>query len=258
MTKVIIVDDEMMARNGVVSAIEWKKLGMEVVGTASNGKEGLILAERVNPDVIITDVRMPVMDGLEMVKALREKGLGEHHVIFMSGYSDFNYAKKAISLGADEYILKPVNVGELTSVLSKIAEKINVGYISYLKSDKSSLDREKEGHSPLIKNAMDYIHGHYNEKIQVQDIAKNSRVTANYLSTVFKSEVGCSLVNWLTNFRVEKAKEILSTKMDLKIYEVSDMVGFTDYKYFVFIFKKYTGYTPQKYRNMTFKGTQEE
>jgi len=119
MYKLIIVDDEYSTRNGLKICIHWFDYGIEVAGEAENGNKGLELADRVRPDIVLTDVKMPGMDGIEMVKRLKERH-PDTKIVFISGYDDIEYLKSAMKMDAVDYILKPVNLQELTTVIEKI------------------------------------------------------------------------------------------------------------------------------------------
>jgi len=107
MYKLMIVDDEEIILDGLKNVVEWENLGIEVISYAYNGKEALEkIAENV-PDILITDISMPVMDGIELVRELRERGFDSIKIVFLSGYDDFEYARNATRLGAVDYLLKP-------------------------------------------------------------------------------------------------------------------------------------------------------
>lgn len=120
--RILIVEDEVKIRRGLAALIA-KQTDNEIVGEAKNGREGLELVLRTNPDLVITDVRMPEMDGLEMIEALQEKGVKAHCVI-LSGYSEFEYAKKAIRYGVDDYLLKPLAPEDILGLLDQMQEKV--------------------------------------------------------------------------------------------------------------------------------------
>ena len=122
--KVILVDDEEEVREAIRKRINWEEIGFEVAGTAENGEEALELAESCEPDVVMTDIQMPFMDGLTLLKKLKEKIPDLRSVIF-SGYDDFEYAKEAIRLEAEEYILKPVDAEELKNIFIRIRERLD-------------------------------------------------------------------------------------------------------------------------------------
>ena len=113
MYSILLADDEEEVRKGIIRKIDWENLGFQVVGDAENGEEALEKIEQLKPDVVMTDIRMPYMDGLTLSKRIRQKYPSTKILIF-SGYDDFEYAQQAIKLNVTEYILKPVNVEELT------------------------------------------------------------------------------------------------------------------------------------------------
>ena len=117
--RIILVDDEEEVRKSIIKKIDWQSAGFQVVGDAENGQDALEKIEALKPEVVLTDIRMPYMDGLTLAGKLRQKYPSIKLVIF-SGFDDFEYAKQAIKLNVIEYILKPVNVEELTAILQKI------------------------------------------------------------------------------------------------------------------------------------------
>lgn len=130
MYKVIIVDDEPMVREGLRASLEWDLYGLEIAGEASNGNEALSLVQAVNPHIIITDIKMPIMDGIEFIEQLKNYEINTK-IIILSGYSDYKYLKQAIKLGVESYLLKPIDNEELSSLLvstiSNIEDELNYG-----------------------------------------------------------------------------------------------------------------------------------
>lgn len=122
--RIMLVDDEEEVRTGIINKIDWETAGFEVVGDAENGEEGLEKLELLDPDVVLTDIRMPYMDGLTMSERIRQIHPSVKVVIF-SGYDDFEYAKQAIKQNVMEYILKPVNVEELTAILARVKNALD-------------------------------------------------------------------------------------------------------------------------------------
>lgn len=122
--RIMLVDDEEEVRKGIIRKIDWKNLGFQVVGDAENGQDALEKIEQMEPDVIMTDIRMPYMDGLTLSARIRQKYPSIKILIF-SGYDDFEYAQQAIKLNVTEYILKPVNVEELTEILNRVRENLD-------------------------------------------------------------------------------------------------------------------------------------
>ena len=122
MLKVVVVEDEELVRKGIVLTVDWAGAGCAVVGEAANGEEGLEVIRRYRPDLIVTDIRMPKLDGIEMLRRLREEG-NRAHVVFLTAYSDFSYAQSALKLGAADYLLKPFHDGELEETIARIRSR---------------------------------------------------------------------------------------------------------------------------------------
>ncbi|WP_430610061.1 response regulator transcription factor [Enterococcus sp. DIV0876] len=122
MRQVLIVDDEASIRNGLPMIIDWESLGYQIIDSAENGEVGLEKIRALKPDVVIADIKMPGKNGLEMVQAAIAEGL-LFYAIILSGYSDFEYAKQALQLGAVTYLLKPIDEEELIDILTKIDQK---------------------------------------------------------------------------------------------------------------------------------------
>ncbi|MFK0522745.1 response regulator [Paenibacillus illinoisensis] len=119
MYRVLLVDDEEDVREGLVIEVDWEALDLRIVGLAENGREALEMAERVEPDIVVTDISMPFMDGLELARRLRERN-PLVKVVILTGYDEFDYARQAVSLSVDEYLLKPFSAGHLTELLTRL------------------------------------------------------------------------------------------------------------------------------------------
>lgn len=150
MLKVVIVDDEPKVRQGLQTLISWEKLGYTVAATAANGQEAVAVIEEVEPDVVIVDIRMPVMDGLQLIHRLTTAGRRMHFII-LSGYADFEYAQQAIKYGVTGYLLKPVDTREMTANLTRIRERIEQDRMQGRQSRQEIVDRERLLHNLLVQ-----------------------------------------------------------------------------------------------------------
>ena len=146
--RVLLVDDEEDIRVGISQKMDWQGLGFELVAEAENGKDALDLAEALRPDVILTDIKMPFMDGLELCRILTERLPASKFVVF-SGFDDFEYAKQAIRMNVSEYILKPINAAELASVLEKLKEQLDQE--RQLRKNEELLRKRYEESLPLLR-----------------------------------------------------------------------------------------------------------
>ena len=256
MYKVLIVEDEDIIRKGLLFMVNWQDADCVVVGEAADGLEGLEKIRDTSPDIVVVDINMPVKDGLSMLEdSIEEYG---YDAIIVSGYSDFEYARKAIRLGVTEYLLKPVNFNELYDALGKIKakqlaaarlrddmkqidmEKKKLGIL-----DGISCDKVKEGNR-YVEFMMDYIKEHYSSRVSLTDVSEQCGMSCTYLGSKFKSDTGYTFNDFLNRYRMQKAVELLKENK-YKVYEIADLVGFSDYKYFIKVFKKYVGCSPVKF-----------
>lgn len=247
MVKILVVEDENIIRKGLIGTIDWLSAGFVVAGEAINGKDGLEKIEKIKPDLVITDIRMPVMDGLEMLRKAEEKGF-KFEKILLTSYGEFEYAQEGIKLGVIDYILKPIDEDIFYKALEKAKEKIKRRETLETVKNISEDDTELEFFNPKIflgkdKNiyvdkAIEKIISSYAEKLNIKDIAEELDISASYLSRKFKDATGETFLDILNKYRIQKSIKLLQKK-EYKIYEISEKVGFTDYKHFCNVFKKY-------------------
>ena len=243
---VVLVEDETLILQELVLTIPWNDMNMEVLGTAENGIDGEQLIKDTDPDIVVTDIRLPGKTGLEML----EDAAVEHGII-LSGYTDFRYMQKAIRLGVFDYLQKPVENEELISSLERLRdmiaedEKSQEGIIG--SGDGISLPEDIHNHT--IRLAIDFIHEHYAENIGLQDIAAVAHVTENYISTLFREETGMNFLQYLSIVRINNALPLLKDS-SMNISEIASSTGFPTPGYFTKIFRRFIGKTPTEYRNM--------
>ena len=123
MIKVFLVEDEIIMREGIRQNIEWEKEGFEFVGEASDGELAYPLIQKLKPDILITDIRMPFMDGLELSRLVKQE-LPEIKIIILSGYDEFEYAKEGINIGITDYLLKPIAGAKLLEAVKKVEKSL--------------------------------------------------------------------------------------------------------------------------------------
>lgn len=248
MLKILVVEDEDIIRKGLVYTIDWISMGYVVVGEAPNGEEGLNLIRETHPDVVIADIKMPKMDGITMLReALKEVTFKS---LILTSYAEFDYAQKAISLQVSDYILKPVDEEKLMETMRKLHDEIMKGRGKEfaIESKGSSLDVEyyiqlAQSENQYVAESIRLIREKYVEKISIESISDEMGISASYLSRKFKDITGHTFLDFLNQYRVQKAVKYLNDGRH-KVYEISDMVGFSDYKHFCNVFKKYTLMSP--------------
>ena len=245
MYKIVVVEDESMVRKGIILTIDWSALDCVVVGDAANGEEGVELVERLKPDIVVSDVKMPRMDGIEMLRRLREQG-NRVYVIILTAYDSFTYAQSALRLGAVDFLLKPFHDGDLEQAVLNLQKRMQAEDSA---QSPPVLGLKKGDKSKYVLEAMDYIGSHYNDPgISVGSIAQHLGISEGHLSHTFKKETDYTLLNYLTRYRIYKSMELLRD-CRTKIYEAAEQVGYKDITYFSATFKRVVGVSPSEYQD---------
>ncbi len=249
--RIVIVEDEPNIRDGLCKIIN-KYTNHCVVGTAKNGSEGISIAKQMCPDLIISDIRMPFMDGLSMIEKLRDDNLN-FEALLITGYSEFEYAKKAINLDVADYILKPVDFDEFISCLQKIEKKLPAfrNDFPYAEIEISEEEKQPTTNNEIVLKVVEFIRDNFDKNIGLSDAAKIVNITPEYLSKLFAKEMDVSFVAFLRNFRINQAKRML--KKGYKVLEVAKQVSFQDVKYFNKVFKSVCFVSPSEYRKQFLK-----
>lgn len=245
--KIIVVEDEFRSRNGIVNLLKKTKEEYEVVAVAEDGYEGMDLVRQLKPDVVITDIQMPKISGLEMIENLRNSGIGCRFVI-LSGYADFKYAQAGIKLGVVDYLLKPITYHNLAEVMERVEKDIAMEINKKKRTEKVIPDKkvEESAYSLLVTKMISAVETRYQEKLSLDVFSEKYNVTPEYLSAIFSKETGKAFVNYLRDIRIARAKELLMNS-NKKVYEIAFEVGYNDSKYFCRIFKEAVGVSPKDY-----------
>lgn len=241
--KIMIVDDEPKIRRGMKTLLE-EQDGFEVIGIYDNAMSSLSDMADKQPNVLITDIKMPEYSGLDLIEKIREKDKNLY-IIILSGYGSFKYAQRAIRSGVYRYLTKPTNPRELISVLREIELKIEGVNRTVSKSEENE---SVEVGNLLIRKALDYIELHYAEKIGLKTLSDALYISPNYFSDLFRRHMKVKFSDFLIEYRLKKAC-ILLKKPEYKVSEIAEMVGFRDSTYFSTVFKKTYNLTPLEYKN---------
>lgn len=256
MYRVLIVEDEDIIRKGIAYTMDWMGMGCTIVGEAASGSEGLDKIKELSPDIVLADIMMPVMDGIEMIRTAKEDAnMPAFKSIILTSYADFDYAKKAIDLDVSAYLMKPVDEQELAGAIGKIITELEKErQFEQLSEKKMAADEtaalfiKSDKENDYIQQILDFTKEHFSEKISIEAFSEKMGVSASYLSRKFKEATGTSYLDFLNKYRVQQAVKLLETGK-YKVYEVSDMTGFTDYKHFNTVFKRYTNVAPSEFMN---------
>ncbi len=238
---ILLVDDEYLLRNSMRRSLEAFEPEFKVEMEASDGASALKMLSSGGIQVMITDIRMPVMDGLELASRARELHPGLLTII-LTGYADFNYAQEAIRNGVFEYLLKPVNEEDLQNVLTRARNKLLETYS--LPEDHGSSRRSAEEN---VAYAVRYMKEHYMEDIDLGRLSSDMGFTSAYMTKLFNRYVGETPLKYLTSLRIQEAARLLK-ETSLSIAEVGEQVGYPDQFHFSKTFRKLTTKNPSAYR----------
>ncbi|NOU97035.1 response regulator [Paenibacillus sp. LMG 31456] len=251
--RAIVIDDEAWIREGLAEHLDWQQLGIELCGAFGDGSQALAYVLQTEVHLILSDIRMPNMTGLELIATLREHAaqkpeLNRIKVVFLSGYGEFSYAQEALRYGAVDYLLKPAETEEIERALFRAKALWLKDSAKPKPARKHDGETEVEPVSYIIKKALNIINRRYMEELQLAQVAEEVFVTPNYLSRLFKQKTGQSFSEYISNLRLEKSKELLITT-SMKVYQIGETVCYPNPRYFNEWFQKSTGYTPSEYRN---------
>lgn len=237
---VIAVEDEKLILKNIVKNIERTNPYFKVIATATDGEEAWKLIQEHQPDVVFTDIRMPVVDGKELLQRIRNK----YDFIFcvvVSGYADFTYAKEALKHQVVDYLLKPINQEELSSVLARIEQKF--------RAEKKNLIGVEKYRKPedIVNLIVEYIRQNYMHTIDLGEICSELGFSVSYLAKIFTRQKGMPPTKYIKEYRINVAKQLLKNTQ-MTISEIGGFVGYPDQFHFSKVFKQETGMSPSEYR----------
>jgi YesN/AraC family two-component response regulator len=246
----LLVEDELQAREYVRALFGKIASPFRITGEAANGADALAFIREHNPDLVISDIVMPVMDGVELLQAVRAEGYDTRFVM-LTCMSDFEFARNALEYGASSYILKlSMDADTLEQTLDKVAQELRLrGRLRKIERDLQGIAKHaaKPTDQPELNNVIDRILLHYDEPLSLASLAEWVSMDPSYLSDLFRKKTGVTLTNFLQNVRIESAKVML-TETAATIGEIAEKVGFANDNYFNKIFRKWTGSSPGDYR----------
>lgn len=243
MYRVLLVEDDKTNLFLYRKMKEWEQMGFAIAKEARNGKEALVQMEQEDFDMILVDVMMPVMNGLEFLEVLQERQLQTPRII-ASNYNEFEYVRQGMRLGAMDYLLKPISGDELRECLKRVKEKLEEQREVSL-VEEIFLECGADISAGFVQKVMGYFSEHVD--VNLQDIAEEFQLSKDYFGKLFKRQMNENFNQFVLKYKMEYAKKLLCTSDD-KIYEISEKLGYKTTDYFSKIFKDYTGETPMQYR----------
>lgn len=251
---IVIVDDEPRTRQGLQRTLESWNNGEYSILTAESGQELLQIAENKKIHILLSDIRMPEMTGLQLLKTIKEKGMSPV-VIMISAYSEFEYAQEALRHGVVNYLLKPIGKRKLIEAVEEAIQilemKIRSGMIEQVVDEKIVNANNKIGSiHDTIRKAITYIDQHLKDELSLKDVAAHVHLNPSYFSVLFKEQIGLNFSEYVTRRRIQRAKHLMVTT-HLPISEIAEQAGYKTSKYFIKLFKEMEGMTPAAYRKNT-------
>lgn len=253
MYRMLVADDEPIERMVVAKKIQKFFPNQFEVVEAVNGREAMELYDKSPFQIVILDIEMPGINGLEAARNIREKDKS-CEIIFLTAFDEFSYAKKAITVRALDYFLKPVSDDELIAGVEEAIRRLeeqNFSREEEMVVEREFIENIDNVDNIRLKTVADYIRTyideHYQEDFSVQDIADTLHYSEAYFCKIFKQCFDKSFITYLSEFRIEKAKELL-TDVSVNVKDISQKVGYRDSNYFTKVFKRNTGETPSEYR----------
>lgn len=232
---ILLVDDERWVRAALKWTIEQTGLPFRVAKECANGREALDWLRGNRADLVMTDIRMPVMDGLTLAKELKTMAKWQTDVIIISVHDDFSLVQQALREGVSDYLLKPVETEQLRDCLSAWLGK------------RSAVAQTKEAADSPLAKALAFIAAKMPGDVTLADTAKHVHINPCYLSQLFKQQTGVNFVDYVADMRIREAKKLL-TGTTLRIADIAEQLCYADISYFSTQFKKHTGCTPTEYR----------
>ncbi len=241
MYRVMLIDDEPFARKLLLSTIKWNELDMEVVGEAGNGIEAINVIDEIRPDIAFVDIAMPFMNGIDFAAIAAER-YPNLAIIIITALDEFAYAQKCVHLHVFEYLLKPIVRTEVTEALRRLKAQLDA-------TIPKNIDKTQNLEPSTIDQIEKYLQENYTDsQINLTSVAQLFGFSASYLSRKFKQDTGKSFVEYLTECRMQRAKEMAGS--NAKMFCTAAAVGIPDPNYFGRCFKKYTGISYSEYVKM--------
>lgn len=248
MYKIILVEDEAPLLRTMKRSIENLNMQFNIVAMETNGIHALKQCKLLQPDILMTDINMPAMSGLQLIElALKEQP--SLTPIIVSGYQDFHYAHQAIRLNVRDYLLKPLQEEQLMILMKKITAELDQRQkVKPQPTDYAELNLPNDENRRLISQVAEYINVHYSEALTVSNLADRFAISHSQLTRLFKHFFGLTPIEYIIDTRIKIAKKLFQTQPELRIKEIAALVGYEDHHYFSRLFTQLNEMSPSIYR----------
>lgn len=254
--KLLIVEDETTIRRGLIYSMDWQSMNCGIVLEAADGRQAIELIEKERPDIVVMDINIPFVSGLDVLEQTHE--MYQYSAIILTGYADFEYARRALAVGTVRFLLKPVNLDELAEAVENAKKSCQraLAYNQYCKEDDGlrTIDiLSSVGHivttSKVVQQMLECVENHYREKLTVHNLAKDLHYSETFLIRKFKTEMQMGFNEYLTRYRLQKALGLLRGT-DMRTEDIAEECGFMGAKYFSTVFSKHVGCSPREYARL--------
>ena len=246
MTSVLFVEDESVMRAAFQKMMDWDASGFVLASTVANGAEAIAYIDANPVDIVVTDLKMPVMGGIELIEALKAMSFNGV-ILVLSNYTDFELVRIALTRGASDYMLK-INIDGETLRKQLTAAAAILESKALAKSDSSDgIPPEYDQYQKEVREVMQFIHTHYSEKITLDDVAGVVNMSNAHLCRLFKRQTGNNIFEYINVLRMKKAASLIEAG-ETYMREVASTVGIDDQFYFTRLFRKHFGMPPSEYR----------
>lgn len=235
MYNVFLVDDDEIILDELIRIVPWMDNGFEVKGSDTNSTDAAEKIRALKPDVVFLDLKMPGMDGIELMRMLKSEGCSSEFVM-VSAYNDFDNVRSFFQQEGFDYILKPVIIEDIQIVLERLQNRL---------SSKITKGKDMNTDNPVFNEMVEYVRSHFAEKITLDMLSSKYSFSKNYICNMFSKYLNTSLTCYLTNLRMEYAMNMLRDKSRL-IKDVAIESGYSDYYHFFKVFKQYYGVSPKE------------
>ena len=249
MYKIMIVEDDKNMCFLYSKMKDWNECGFRISKIVYNGKEALKQLEKNRYDVVLTDIRMPDMDGIALLKEIKERGIPVLTVL-ISSHDEFEYARQGLLLGAVDFLVKPIRKENLREMLKRLKMELDQRRKDGVDSDfmKEVIDQLKLNENDdfvmkTCKMCIDTIE----EDVTMEDYAQEMKISKDYFGKLVKQHFGMPFKDMINSIKIEYAKKLI-VEENMKNYEISQLLGYSTPDYFTKKFKQYTGVTPSQYK----------
>jgi len=262
MRRLLVAEDEELARRELETTVPWEEWGFVLIGAAEDGKHAWDMLVERRAEVVVTDIRMPGFDGMELMRKAESELAPAARPLFIivSGHADFAYAREAVRLGAFDYLVKPIDDAELESTMRRAASRADersrmAGLERVVSADRAvgllrelTTERLSDSGDVYVEAAIADIQTRFVVDLSADAVAERLGITGDHLSRLLKRATGLTFNEYLTRLRMKRAMELLGDH-SVRIGEVADMSGYRDARYFSTLFRRIVGMTPSEFRH---------